>query len=448
MTNEIVVENTVMNPHPKPDVTPQASDLHREAQPFSFQSVYRTADLEPLFAWWFAEMEHVIPDLVASKLKNSKAKKNGITVKSAYTMEEACEAVGGKWKLFESLLQELLRDSLKEKSWPREPMYTDTLEIIEDSNLVTLRCRVYFMPMATFVKNVDELRIDVPKHSAEDVDKRLADQIEVIKAQKSMEHEKHNPFTSTASVVEEGDIAVCTIRPRIDGKPWTVGEITNNKMRVIQGGCHPDELRLQLLGKSVGQHLITFVLNDKFGDMTGKVVEANVIIHSILTYKLPDWNDDLAKQCGHETIQSYEDSIREQVVRGLTQNWESKASHEAVQNLIECCEFEPIPSEWIMAKANEKINQQVSRFGNDIKKMCEAYQVKTQEDLINRISLLCTTEAYSVIALFTYGVTHNIERSKDEGLGNFSSYLQKCVHQLLDSVQIKESVDGQHQTVV
>src|SRR5208283_3909134 len=154
---------------------------------------------------------------------------------------------------------------------------------------------------------------------------------------------------------------------RRDGQPWGVGSITKSRMRVFPGVCQPDELCQKLTGLAIGNHHIDFTLNEKYGQHQGKLVSADITIHSILTYTLPEWSDAIAKECGFPDLASMRVSVRQQVEKQKLNEWEQKASHELLTNLIAAATFAPLPEPWLIAKANEKFDIHLRQFKGDEK---------------------------------------------------------------------------------
>jgi len=437
MQNEIVTQ--ISQNDELPSVNAKLVSTIKEATPWVCKLIFDKIELEPVCNhWWNTEGVKQAPQLVANRRANQK--RNGIRAQQRIKpigpiTQVMAEQLIGKWSLYQPVLQHILARELTNKIWPNDLFYMFDYGLLESDATLTLTCRYFTLPSS---KCSFEFPIKVsPKPTSKDVETYATTQKERLRQSKSQETEKVNPYGSVGanevtSVIEDGDVAVVTIHPTIDGKPWAMGTITNSKLRVVKGGIRPDTLRKKLEGLSVGNHHIEFELDDMFDVLLkGKTVVATVIIHSVLRYILPDWSDELAKELGFESIADLDSKLEEQAKTVLNTQWEEKAGTEAVQFLIMRSEFDPIPSVWVQAKVQEQLNEQLRKVHGNEQKLIQAYNVKSKEDMLAQMAINIQRELLQVVTLKTFGKEIGLERNQEEELSGLSTFLTRSAAELL-----------------
>jgi hypothetical protein len=424
---------------PAPEVTPLISENRAEALPWVFKVVFNKDELQPLLDhWWEGNKLSTIPALVRANSappKNGKKSKPNGHDSRVYTKAEATKVLG-PWGVYNPLLKQLTENSVREKIWPRDMIFSTDFGLVEDEKHLTLTCRYWEYPTATFTKDLQDFEIQLPKPTETEIKIRVTDQFEAYRHQKSREYEKTNAFSDDTSVAD-GDMVVITVNPTIDDKPWKAGQIKNNKMRVLKGSLHPDTFYNKLIGLKVGNHLLQFDLNEKYGPDAGKTVKAEVTIHSILTYALPDVDDELAKQLSFKSLEEMQTKTHSQVEDFLVQQWEGKAAEEIITALIERAEFGPVPESWIRVKAENILEHQLRAVKGELNKLLEAWKVQSKFEILQRLGVLAKNEAYQVVAIMSYGDMLGITRDKDTELGNISTYLQKVLKHLIETTKVR-----------
>jgi hypothetical protein len=433
------VQSPRLNDDDRPSVEPKKADFTKEAQSFSFRLFFAKSELDPVFDWWWNQAkEGLAQKLVQQKLGQQKKKLTKASPTKKYSRDEVARILGNKFAIFEPLLQDLLLQCLQEKVWPDEPLFTTNFMLdeqpVDGVDGLTLACRVFLNEPASFEKPF-ELVVSHPRPSEENIASEFEKRMAMYLAQRSREFEKTNPLGAQVCV-EEGDIAVISTQPIIEGEPWKVGTLTKNKLRVIQGGCHPDEFRQQLLGLAVGNHSIKFTLNEKFGKQAGKEVSMDLTIHSILTYQLPDWSDEIAQECSFKTLEQMREEVRKQAERTQTQAWEQKASHEVLTTMIAAADFEPLPEEWLTQKANSKFDQLLRSVKGDEQQLIKLTNTSNRDHLLFVLASQARIEACQEIALFSWGLANGMQRTKEKDLGNFKAFLRDVMERALSEAII------------
>jgi FKBP-type peptidyl-prolyl cis-trans isomerase (trigger factor) len=437
MTTDNVVQ--LQQPEPPPEVKPIIAETCAEPVSYVFKAVFNKVDLKPLLDhWWDANASSAIPILVQQKQqsnrKSPKFKSNGKAA-GKYSRQEAARILG-EWGMYDPLLQQLVVDALMEKIWPKELLYSTDNGLDTTGEHLILTCRYFLTPKVHFVKGLDDLKIRQAKPTEDDIEKMVLVQKEALRNMHSREHEKLVDVGS--AIIEDGDIAVVTATPTMDGVPWLPGTLKNNKMRIKKGSLHPDEMYQKMLGLEVGNHTFEFTLDEKYrsAKLEGKVVKMSITVHSILTYALPEWTDELAKELGSDNLQAFDEKIHLQVTNLLKNQWQQRAGQEAIGALIERGVFEPVPEAWLRIKSMQKLDMQLRHYKNDLKALLAAWNVPDKEEVIKRLAHLSQQEIYQYAALLQYLEDKGVERDKETEFGTISNSLHKALTLLMEDVTI------------
>lgn len=397
--------------------------------------------MSPVLDWWWEQAK----DSLAPQLIEAKLGKKSLREKTKKRTRAEVEKFLGKFTLYEGLFRDLLQQCVEEKVYPDNPLFITNFALSEVSEGLNLECRVYLMTKGRFPSvragTPDQkftIVVSQERPTEESIQAAVEDRFSLYQRQRSREFEKMQGPLGEELSVEEGDVVVISTQPKVDGVPWTVGTLTKNRLRVLKGGCHPDEFRTKLLGLQVGNHHISFPLNDQFGKMAGKIVEMDLTIHSILTYALPDWSDEIAKECGYSTLEVMRTEVQKLVVRQVMTQWEQKVSHEVLTQLVSAAEFDELPDEWLNFKVNERYDALLRQCQGDEKQLFEKTK-SSQAQILSELVGYVRTEVYQLMALWGWGYMQGIQRDRDTDLDDFKGYLSRVLEKTLASVvpQIK-----------
>jgi trigger factor len=111
----------------------------------------------------------------------------------------------------------------------------------------------------------------------------------------------------------------------------------------LGGGQLLKELDDGLRGTKVDEHkkiAVTFPDRHPNPELRGKAAEFDVTVKDIKERKLPEVDDELAKDCGHESLAAMRDALR----AGLEKDQKQKADDQVAEQLVlELCKANPIP---------------------------------------------------------------------------------------------------------
>lgn len=398
-------------------LTPTTVSISPEAQPFAFRAEFQKAPFDiALGEFWMKRLSE-LPDLLAQKTKKP--------IAEPLTQEAVYAVYGGRWEFYKPLLHDTLMNALATSCWPKEPLFVSDFAVTDNPDSYVLGCTMYFVPSVVFPDEIRQIEVVGKQCFSEGrVEEEVRSLLLKLLSTKAVETEKKE------DKADVGDVILCTIEAKIDGQPWGLGSLKNSRMHLVLDRVNPPELYEKLIGISKGVSKIVFVLSDRFGPLAGRTVEADVVVHGILSCELPQWTDDLAKEFGKPTYQDLRDGYYNSIKSNIENAREVDLGNEALAGLVEQVTFDPIPWKWLEMKGEERVHKHVSKHG-DVKKACAAMGLRTASDLKGKCVDEARTESWYIMTLLAYGLREGVVREKDETLGNLSQYLRRVLQHLL-----------------
>lgn len=137
--------------------------------------------------------------------------------------------------------------------------------------------------------------------------------------------------------IKEDDVVVLDYQGSLDGQPVSGFEGKDFLVELGRGYLFP-EIEKILLGAKIGEKRRTRVtLPDNWADknLAGKMIDYDLAIKQIKQKKVPELNDDFAKDVGNfESLGALKDKIREDVARAKDQAAKNKLRREVLDQLI------------------------------------------------------------------------------------------------------------------
>jgi FKBP-type peptidyl-prolyl cis-trans isomerase (trigger factor) len=354
-----------------------------------------------------------------------------------------------KMSVFNPLYRQLVEQAFQAHLFPREVMYlesfryTETPATEETDASVTLGCRLYLTPAARFPNGVGGIEVVDRFPVTVDATEREVDQA-LARAQLARAEDGEKPRSPLGGepVIEDGDVALVTIRTSIDGKPWPLGAQDKARLPVVAGQCHPDEFRQHLVGLGVGSHTLTFTLTDAFGPkLAGKKVSAAVTVHAILVRRLPAFDDAFAQAVGPQMVRAEVQTFAElrtllyrAMEERLHEQWKLRIGQEAIRHLVARATFAPIPEGWIVANADQNAAPLLARNKDPEQRaaLFKHFQVTDEEGLRDVFAQQARAQAEHLMALLGYAEVHQIPRPP----GPIGDYLAQILDHLVDHVRL------------
>jgi trigger factor len=163
---------------------------------------------------------------------------------------------------------------------------------------------------------------------------------EQIEAEIKKEQERNARITKVEDrVAKENDICTIDFEGFLEGVPFEGGKAEGHQLTIGSGQFIPG-FEDQLIGKEIGQEIevnVTFPEEYQSKELSGKPAVFKVTIHEIKERKLPEMDDDFAKEVSEfDTLEEYKNSIRENLQKNLEEeskiNFENEVLEKVAQN--------------------------------------------------------------------------------------------------------------------
>jgi len=362
-------------------------------------------------AFLTVEME---PDEVEESLKQSYqrlAKKANIPgFRKGKAPRAVLEHYIGKEKLFEDAMNSLLPDAYERaiKEQKIEAYAQPNIEITQ-TDPVIFKATV---PLVPDVKLGDYLAIRLTPEPVEVTEDRVDAVIEQMRHQ-------HAIWEPVERAVEFNDLVILDVESNIEDKPFVNQQAV--QYQVVKDLSYPvPGFAEQMVGmKKDEEKEFKLQLPSDYSksELAGKEVSFKVKLIEIKQEKLPELNDEFAKEISPD-IENL-DALREKVSTELRQKAEEKARMDFEDKVIETvadtseCEFPPILVE---VEVNRLINQQLQRW-QMIGKGLEDYLSsinKTEKELRDELRPLATKRVISSLVLGKVAEEEKIEVDDSE----------------------------------
>lgn len=158
---------------------------------------------------------------------------------------------------------------------------------------------------------------------------------------------------------QENDIVALDYLGTLNGKPVNGFEGKDFLVELGKGYLFP-EIEKVMLGAKVGEKRTTQVtLPDNWADknLAGKKIDYDLTLKEIKEKKVPELNDDFAKDLGQfTTLEEVKEKIRSDVKRGKEQAQKNKFRREIIQQLIDKNEF-LVPEAMILIELEDMLRR-------------------------------------------------------------------------------------------
>jgi len=96
-------------------------------------------------------------------------------------------------------------------------------------------------------------------------------------------------------------------------------------------------------------------------EFAGKKVHYTVLIKEIKEKQLPEFNDDFAKDIGHDNLEAFKEKVRNDLVTQATQNAEKEAREAVLKDIMERHEVE-VPDCMVQEELEANVNRMATRL--------------------------------------------------------------------------------------
>ncbi|MCB9060263.1 MAG: trigger factor [Halobacteriovoraceae bacterium] len=173
----------------------------------------------------------------------------------------------------------------------------------------------------------------------------------------------------------------------------------------------------QMVGMKKGEKKtieVTFPEDYHAEDLKGALVKFHIELNEIKEKILPEFNDELAKELGHESVEEFEKKTKEMLLSQKERQANEKLHQEILEKLIEIHPFD-IPSTMIKQQEEylKKDLLQTLKYQGFTDTMADEYFSKWADDLTQK----ATFQVRSGLLLDTLGKDYGVEAT-DEDLDN------------------------------
>ncbi|HOL17210.1 MAG TPA: trigger factor [Bacillota bacterium] len=212
--------------------------------------------------------------------------------------------------------------------------------------------------------------IVVEQEEVEITDEQVEQSLEAIREQ----HARLVPKEEGAAA--EGDLVLIDFKGFIDGEPFSGGEAENYSLELGSGRFIPG-FEEQLVGASAGEERevkVTFPEDYRKEELAGKEAVFQVTVKEIKEKKLPDLDDEFAKEVSDkETLEEFKAQIRERLENNAREQSRIKLEETLIEKLTEASKVEPPPVliERQIDRMLGELEQYLRFQGLTLEKFCE-----------------------------------------------------------------------------
>lgn len=215
------------------------------------------------------------------------------------------------------------------------------------------------VPLKPEVTLGDYKNIEVTKQDRTVTDEDVADELE-SRRQRAVE------LALKDDAAEEGDTVVIDFEGYKDGEKFDGGSAENHSLELGLGQFIPG-FEDQLIGaKSGDEKDVEVTFPEEYGaeELAGQDVVFKVVIHEVKEKRVPELDDEFAKDVDDEveTLDELKDKIRQQLEKSKDRAATEATDDEAIQKAVENAEVPEIPE----AMIDEEVDRQFNLFINNL----------------------------------------------------------------------------------
>jgi trigger factor len=320
-------------------------------------------------------------------------------------------------EVVEAMIPDVMRQALKEKSI--DPIDNPDVEVLEleRGRPAKLKATISVMPEVTLA-DITTLHPDL--HGHEVTEEMLERRLEEVR----------EPMAEVTPVEREarlGDIAIIDVEVEVDGE-LVASESRQAMEAELKEGVLLPELLAILPGTFVDESReakVTFPENYSEPKLAGKEATIRVTLRGVKEKILPVLDDPLAKTLSngaHETVESYRESVRQDLEESVRAMEKLEREQEVVRALVEASSVE-VPDALVdreLTSELESMERSLNRQGLKLERYLE-YAGKTLDQWIADQRPDAEARLKIDLVLAEYARRENLEPSDDEVI----AYLQE-----------------------
>jgi trigger factor len=260
------------------------------------------------------------------------------------------ELIGEELK--KKILSETFSDALKEAKVA--PIGEPDIHFREEAGAVgyAIECEV-----------VPEFEVPPYKGLDLEIEKKDVKEGEVAQRIESVQ-QMHAELIDRDGEARKGDFIVIGFAGFLDGKPLKDAHSERYPMELGTGRTLP-EFESHLIGMRAGDEKeidVDFAEDYPDKDVAGKKVHFTIALKEIKEKKLPEINEDFAKDLGFETKEAMEEGILKEIEKEKEVQKKNEIGDKILEGLLEKCDI-PVPEKLMRKRLEGMIEEAKSRMG-------------------------------------------------------------------------------------
>ena len=252
---------------------------------------------------------------------------------------------------------------------------------------------------------IDLAKITVTKKVTKFDDKEIDTALENIRKSRSVAEKQDEKYAAA-----DGDVAVIDFKGFVGKKAFEGGEAKKHHL-VLGSGAFIPGFEDQIIGHKIGDEFdvnVTFPKEYHAEQLAGKKAKFEVKIHEIRKHILPELNDDLAKEVGHESVAKLKEHIR----KIIEDQYEDAAQREMRNELLDILGDKvkmDLPESLVTQELNMAKQEHDAGHANCDDKNCKDHkwdEKQEKKDAERRVKL--------GLILAEWGTQHKIEVTRDD----------------------------------
>jgi len=263
----------------------------------------------------------------------------------------------------EDIEQQLVRETLPDaiELSELEPVVQPDVEsrAAEPGEAFQYTARVEVMPR---VELPDTDGLPIPPDRDPISEDEIAQRIDSLRESNAQLHEEPED-----TIAAEGHSLTIDFVGRVDGESFEGGTGRDVTLEIGAGRFIPG-FEEQLAGARSGDDVlvkVTFPEDYQEGSLAGKAAEFQVHVGSIRTRKVPELDDEFAKDLGFDTLDELRDKVRTELIDEREREERERRDRRLIDALIERADFE-VPPGMIERQLHQQIQQMRRRFGDQV----------------------------------------------------------------------------------
>jgi len=252
---------------------------------------------------------------------------------------------------------------------------------------------------------IDLSKITVTKKVTKFDEKEVETALENIRKSRSVAEKQDEKYKAA-----DGDVAVIDFKGFVGKDAFEGGEAKKHHL-ILGSGAFIPGFEDQIIGHKAGDEFdvnVTFPKEYHAENLAGKKARFEVKVHEVRKHKLPELNDDLAKEVGHESVEKLKEHIRNIINAQYEEAAQREMREELLGILADKVKME-LPNALVDQELNMAKQEHDAQHAHCDDKKCKDHkwdEKQERKDAERRVKL--------GLVLAEWGTQHRIEVTRDD----------------------------------